>query len=379
MALILLTTAYAPLALLQGWLQDVAAGQPGHRRWSKRRARASSAASPGPTPGRACWPWRACWSCSARLALREMRRTGAVVTRPAPAARPLGPSAVSWPSGSCAQNWRRGRARRARATPTPSPSPGRYPWQWYWDSCFAAIVWRRFDPRPRPGRAGEPARRPAPRRLHRPHDLLGQPGLADPARLLQRALAAAPCRPRRSSRRCSPGPGGSRSATRPRSRGSRAQMDWLAANRDLEGDGLLWIVQPDESGLDASPKFEPVWGRRANGADRLPAAGPRATAGSASTPAGCASAAARCSARPWSTRCGRSRCRRWAGPRRRRRWSSGSGTSAAASSSTRRSPAAIAPGVVDLGLAGAAGAARPAGGDRPPPGRGAPAEPEPSS
>ena len=26
------------------------------------------------------------------------------------------------------------------------PSPARYPWQWYWDSCFAAIVWRRFDP-----------------------------------------------------------------------------------------------------------------------------------------------------------------------------------------------------------------------------------------
>ena len=26
------------------------------------------------------------------------------------------------------------------------PSPGHYPWQWYWDSCFTAIVWRRFDP-----------------------------------------------------------------------------------------------------------------------------------------------------------------------------------------------------------------------------------------
>ena len=26
------------------------------------------------------------------------------------------------------------------------PSPSRYPWQWYWDSCFAAIVWRRFAP-----------------------------------------------------------------------------------------------------------------------------------------------------------------------------------------------------------------------------------------
>ena len=44
-----------------------------------------------------------------------------------------------------------------------------------------------------------------------------------------------------------------------------AQVEWLARNRDLEGDGLLWIVQPDESGLDASPKFEEVWGRRANG------------------------------------------------------------------------------------------------------------------
>jgi glycogen debranching enzyme len=42
-----------------------------------------------------------------------------------------------------------------------------------------------------------------------------------------------------------------------------AQADWLLANRDLEGDGLLWIVQPDESGLDASPKFDPVWGWRA--------------------------------------------------------------------------------------------------------------------
>jgi hypothetical protein len=26
----------------------------------------------------------------------------------------------------------------------------------------------------------------------------------------------------------------------------------------------LWLVQPDESGLDSSPKFDPVWGRRAH-------------------------------------------------------------------------------------------------------------------
>jgi hypothetical protein len=41
--------------------------------------------------------------------------------------------------------------------------------------------------------------------------------------------------------------------------------DWLARHRDLDGDGLLWILQPDESGLDASPKFDPVWGRLAQG------------------------------------------------------------------------------------------------------------------
>ena len=40
--------------------------------------------------------------------------------------------------------------------------------------------------------------------------------------------------------------------------------DWLSANRDLDGDGLIWIVQPDESGLDASPQFDAVWGRRAH-------------------------------------------------------------------------------------------------------------------
>ena len=49
--------------------------------------------------------------------------------------------------------------------------------------------------------------------------------------------------------------------------------EWLRANRDLEGDGLLWLVQPDESGLDSSPKFDPVWGRLQARRLRLPAAG----------------------------------------------------------------------------------------------------------
>ncbi len=44
-----------------------------------------------------------------------------------------------------------------------------------------------------------------------------------------------------------------------------AHHRWLAQHRDLDGDGLIWIVQPDESGLDASPQFDPVWGRRCHG------------------------------------------------------------------------------------------------------------------
>ena len=32
-----------------------------------------------------------------------------------------------------------------------------------------------------------------------------------------------------------------------------------------QGDGLLWILQPDESGCDASPQFDPIWRHRAQG------------------------------------------------------------------------------------------------------------------
>ena len=144
------------------------------------------------------------------------------------------------------------------------PSPTRYPWQWYWDSCFAAIAWRRFDP----GRARTElesllaAQREDGFIGHtifwdRPVSLgrlpfynvtsrhADQTGTIQPP-LLAWAWSIAVGDP----------------AAEPR---IAAQAEWLAANRDLEGDGLLWIVQPDESGLDASPKFDPVWGRRANG------------------------------------------------------------------------------------------------------------------
>ena len=166
------------------------------------------------------------------------------------------------------QNWHEGARGELRYSYT-EPSPGRYPWQWYWDSCFAAIVWRRFD-RARARRELESllaAQRPDgfvghtifwrqpvtfPRLLFYNVPSRGalQTGSIQPP-LLAWAWRIAVGDP----------------AEEPR---IAAQLDWLAANRDLEGDGLLWIVQPDESGLDASPKFEAVWGWEANGRPGFP-------------------------------------------------------------------------------------------------------------
>ena len=143
------------------------------------------------------------------------------------------------------------------------PSPGRYPWQWYWDSCFAAVVRRRFDA------AQARAELESLLAAQRPDGFLGHTifwgSPVSPLRSLfynvtsRRALQTETIQPPLLAWawRVAVGDPGEK----PR---IGAHLDWLATNRDLEGDGLLWIVQPDESGLDASPKFDPVWGRRAN-------------------------------------------------------------------------------------------------------------------
>jgi mannosylglycerate hydrolase MGH1-like protein len=161
------------------------------------------------------------------------------------------------------QNWVVGSRGETRFSYT-EPSPGRYPWQWYWDSCFAAIVWRRFEP------ARARAELESLLAAQRDDGFVGHTIFwrshvswlrllfynvvsksAEGTETIQPPLLAW-------AWRIAVGD----PAEEPR---IAQHMDWLARNRDLEGDGLLWIVQPDESGLDASPKFEEVWGRRANG------------------------------------------------------------------------------------------------------------------
>jgi hypothetical protein len=179
--------------------------------------------------------------------------------------RHIGPSAVVVAEAErvLRQNWLEGR-RGDLSYAYSQPSPGRYPWQWYWDSCFAAIVWRRFEP------ARARAELESLLAAQQPDGFIGHTIFWNqPVSLLRLAFYNVASRSSFQTGTIQPpllawawkiavgDP-----AAEPR---IGLHMDWLAASRDLEGDGLLWILQPDESGLDASPKFEPVWGRRANG------------------------------------------------------------------------------------------------------------------
>ena len=163
------------------------------------------------------------------------------------------------------RNWREG-ARCSDGVPFAytCPSPRHYPWQWYWDSCFTAVSWRHFQP--------ERSRRELESLLAAQredgfigHTVFWNEPLTGSRRYTYnvvgpRATMTASIQPPLLAWawRIAVGDPGLES-------GIRRQHEWLAANRDLDGDGLLWIVQPDESGLDASNQFDPIWGHRAHG------------------------------------------------------------------------------------------------------------------
>jgi hypothetical protein len=144
------------------------------------------------------------------------------------------------------------------------PSPNRYPWQWYWDSCFTAIVWRRFD--------AARSRRELEALLSAQrddgfigHTIFWDGPLHGPRRLFYNVLG----REDRTTATIQPpllAWAWRIAVGDPREVPAIARHhEWLERERALDGDGLLWIIQPDESGLDASPQFDPVWGRRAHG------------------------------------------------------------------------------------------------------------------
>ena len=144
------------------------------------------------------------------------------------------------------------------------PSPGRYRWQWYWDSCFAAIAWRHFDP------ARSRAELETLLAAARPDGFIGHTIFWEHPVSGARALfynvihrddfTTATIQPPALAFAWQLAVGDP--ALEPR---VVAHHNALTAERDLEGDGLLWILQPDESGLDASPQFDPIWGHRAQG------------------------------------------------------------------------------------------------------------------
>ena len=144
------------------------------------------------------------------------------------------------------------------------PSPGHYPFQWYWDSCFAAIVWRRFDPaRARAELESLLAAEQADGFIG--HTIFWDTPLNERQRLTYNVLSADATMTASIQPPLLAWAWGIAVGDPAPVEAIGRHYDWLAEHRDLDGDGLIWIVQPDESGLDASPQFDPIWKGHADG------------------------------------------------------------------------------------------------------------------
>src|SRR5437763_12535659 len=163
------------------------------------------------------------------------------------------------------KNWREGtRQRDGVEFAYTCPSPTHYPWQWYWDSCFTAIAWRRFY------------RERSRRELSSLLAAQQEDGFIGHTIFWNKPLNGA----RRFTYNVTSLSSPMTSTIQPPvlawawriAVGDPQEVpvilrhhQWLAEHRDLDGDGLIWIIQPDESGLDASPQFDVIWGSRAHG------------------------------------------------------------------------------------------------------------------
>jgi hypothetical protein len=171
--------------------------------------------------------------------------------------------------GVLRDGWREG--RRPDGTPFgfTCPAPRKYPHQWYWDSCFHAIAWRRFDP----ARAREELRTLV--RAMSPDGLVPHTVFWTGGTRWRRApfyATAAPLGSLATAHTQTPMLGlawelvadGDRELEREGVEPLARHYDWLDRERDPDGDGLIAILFPDESGLDDSPKYDPVYRRLAH-------------------------------------------------------------------------------------------------------------------
>jgi mannosylglycerate hydrolase MGH1-like protein len=165
-------------------------------------------------------------------------------------------------------NWRAGNDGGNHFAYT-APSGGRYPWQWYWDSCFAAIAWRRLEP--------ERSRAELESLLAaaRPDGFIGHTIFwGKPLHGARRLFYNVDSARDHMTRTIQPpllAWAWKMSVGDPREVPEIVRHhDWVEADRDLDGDGLIWIIQPDESGLDAAPNFDRVWRWRADGLPGFP-------------------------------------------------------------------------------------------------------------
>ncbi len=161
------------------------------------------------------------------------------------------------------RNWREGVSGGVSYGYT-APAPGRYPWQWYWDSCFAAIAWRRFD------RARARTELETLLAAARADGFIGHTIFwGTPVTRYKALFYNVRSRSDRMTSTIQPpllGWAWRIAVGDPASESAIVKhYAWLERERDVDGDGLIWIVQPDESGLDASPKFDSPWGWRADG------------------------------------------------------------------------------------------------------------------
>lgn len=149
------------------------------------------------------------------------------------------------------------------------PSPGRYRWQWFWDSCFHAIVLSHWDQEQAKAELASLVS------VQKPDGFIGHVIYWGRKRLLETwaYLQSRPSlRPRHTAYIQPPVLAQAvlalfrRSEDIPFLREIMPRLDryysWLARERDPDGDGLISIISPYESGLDHKPAYDPLLGIR---------------------------------------------------------------------------------------------------------------------